>query len=80
MSGLSPLAAAIAPEHIDHHKLVLEEPLLCTTIVMISSRYHVLQGSGGMSRANFIHMRLWKYCVGLDLPFGAVHVAVHHEA
>jgi hypothetical protein len=29
---------------------------------MVSSRYHVLPGIGGLSRAHFIHARLWRYC------------------
>lgn len=29
---------------------------------MISSRYHVLPGTGGASRSFFIHHRLWKHC------------------
>lgn len=39
---------------------------------MISSRYHVLPGPGGASRAQFIHMRLWTHCEHLikRLTFG----------
>lgn len=40
---------------------------------MISSRYHVLPGQGGASRAGFIHSRLWKHCEHLiqRITFGA---------
>lgn len=40
---------------------------------MISSRYHVLPGQGGVSRAGFIHSRLWKHCEHLiqRITFGA---------
>ncbi|KFZ17360.1 hypothetical protein V501_01762 [Pseudogymnoascus sp. VKM F-4519 (FW-2642)] len=47
--------------HSNHHSLVTEEPLLCCTILMISSRIHVLPGMGGISRAHFIHGRLWQH-------------------
>jgi len=35
---------------------------LCSTILMISSRYNVLPGVGGASRGYFIHDRLWEHC------------------
>lgn len=40
---------------------------------MISSRYHILPGSGGLSRADYIHIRVWKHCEHLILriAFGA---------
>jgi len=36
--------------------------MLCTTILMISSRYHTLPGVGGISRGYHIHQRLWRHC------------------
>ncbi|OGM47665.1 putative C6 transcription factor Aro80 [Aspergillus bombycis] len=41
--------------------LVTQEPMLCCTILMISSKYHVLPGFGGTSRAYSIHNRLWQH-------------------
>lgn len=42
-------------------------------LLAISSRYHILPGYGSPSRAEFIHMRLWKYCEHLihRITFGA---------
>lgn len=62
LSSLSPVSSSFYADHSNHRSLILDEPLLCCTILMISSRYHVLPGPGGSSRAEFIHMRLWKHC------------------
>lgn len=35
---------------------------MCCTILMISSRYHILPGAGGSSRGMLIHQRLWEHC------------------
>jgi len=35
--------------------------MLCTTIFMISSRYHTLPGVGGISCGYYIHQRLWHH-------------------
>jgi len=62
LSHLSPVADSYYADHKNHKRLILEEPLLCCTLLMISSRYHILPGLGGSSRADFIHSRLWKHC------------------
>ena len=62
LASLSPVSSSFYADHSNHKSLILDEPLLCCTILMISSRYHVLPGPGGASRAEFIHMRLWKHC------------------
>ncbi|KAE8376924.1 hypothetical protein BDV26DRAFT_305177 [Aspergillus bertholletiae] len=61
MAPLSPILTDFynAPEN--HYWLVTQEPMLCCTILMISSRYHVLPGLGGTSRAYSIHNRLWQH-------------------
>lgn len=41
--------------------------MLCCTIIMISSRYHVLPGVGSAAKGYFIHNRLWKHCEHLIL-------------
>lgn len=51
--------------HQNHRLLVTHEPVLCCTILMISSRYHVLPGIGGASRSFYIHHRLWQHCQNL---------------
>ncbi|KFY81322.1 hypothetical protein V500_11530 [Pseudogymnoascus sp. VKM F-4518 (FW-2643)] len=58
---LTPILTDYYFHHSNHHALVTEEPLLCCTILMISSRIHVLPGMGGISRAHFIHGRLWQH-------------------
>ncbi|KAL3465073.1 hypothetical protein BJX64DRAFT_285936 [Aspergillus heterothallicus] len=62
---LAPLAPVLTDDYRDHSnhvRLVSEEPMLCCTLLMISSRYFILPGAGGVSRSHFIHQRLWQYC------------------
>lgn len=49
-------------KHENHYQLLSSEPLLCSTILLISSRYHALPGEGGMMRSYYIHERLWTHC------------------
>lgn len=72
MSPLSPILTNFYSDHRNHHWLVSRDPVLCCTILMISSRYHVLPGAGGESRNFFIHHRLWQHCQQLvmRLTFG----------
>lgn len=72
LSPFSPILDLKYSNHENHKALIYQEPLLCCTLLMISSRYHVLPGSGGNSRAHFIHMRLWSHCEHLikRLTFG----------
>ncbi|KAJ9667364.1 hypothetical protein H2201_002565 [Coniosporium apollinis] len=62
LSPLSPIITDFYSRHENHFQLVTQDPLLCCTILMISSRYHVLPGIGGASRSYFIHHRLWEHC------------------
>ncbi|GES63619.1 C6 transcription factor [Aspergillus terreus] len=72
MSPLSPILTDLYAHHKNHHWLVTRDPVLCCTILMISSRYHLLPGAGGESRNFFIHHRLWQHCQQLvmRLTFG----------
>ena len=72
MSTLSPIITNYYAEHRRHFKLLSQEPMLCCTILMLSSRYHILPGIGGASRGYYIHDRLWKHCQHLitRLMFG----------
>jgi len=72
MAPLSPVLLDHFADHANHYQLVRCEPLLCCTILMLSSRYHVLPGSGGASRSYYIHDRFWKHCQHLisRLMFG----------
>ncbi|KAJ6129075.1 hypothetical protein N7512_001855 [Penicillium capsulatum] len=64
---LSPILTEFFALHENHFYLVTQEPFLCCTILMVSSRYHTLPGVGGCSRAFFIHHRLWQHCQHLLL-------------
>lgn len=67
MSCLSPILTDFYSNHQNHYWLITREPVLCCTILMISSRYHVLPGAGGESRNFFIHHRLWQHCQQLTM-------------
>ncbi|GAB7351119.1 hypothetical protein MBLNU459_g1580t1 [Dothideomycetes sp. NU459] len=61
---LSPLTPIAVPDyrHPSRHAELLEtEPMLAVTILMITSRYMALQGSGALGRSYAIHSRLWPY-------------------
>lgn len=62
LSPLSPILSDYYSNHSHHSALISAEPFLCSTILMISSRYNVLPGVGGASRGYFIHDRLWEHC------------------
>lgn len=62
MAPLSPILSDFYSNHRNHYWLITQEPVLCCTILMISSRYHTLPGVGGASRGFFIHQRLWQHC------------------
>ncbi|KAM5464482.1 hypothetical protein MauCBS54593_006997 [Microsporum audouinii] len=62
MAPLSPILSYFYSHHRNHYWLITQEPVLCCTILMISSRYHTLPGVGGASRGFFIHQRLWQHC------------------
>ncbi|KAJ6051469.1 hypothetical protein N7460_002003 [Penicillium canescens] len=67
MAPLSPVLTDFFAAHKNQYYLVTQEPMLCYTILMISSRYHTLPGVGGYSRSFFIHHRLWQHCQHLLL-------------
>ena len=62
MAPLSPILDDWYSQHENHYYLVAREPMLCCTILTISSRYHVLPVPGGESRGFLIHQRLWEHC------------------
>lgn len=65
MSPLSPVVGDFYGHPSNYLALVKEEPVLCTTVLTISSRYHLLHGDGWLSRSYFLHNRLWRYCQSL---------------
>ncbi|KAF5539403.1 ARO80-positive transcription regulator of ARO9 ARO10 [Fusarium mexicanum] len=62
LAPLSPVSRGFDLSHGRHYKLITQEPLLCCVILMISSRYHVLSGHGGLARSTIVHHRLWEHC------------------
>ncbi|KAF5964826.1 positive transcription regulator of ARO9 ARO10 [Fusarium bulbicola] len=62
LAPLSPVSRGFDLSHERHYKLITQEPLLCCVILMISSRYHVLSGHGGLARSTIVHHRLWEHC------------------
>jgi hypothetical protein len=65
MNTLSPILNNYYHAHSNHHTLVLKDPVLCCTIITLSSRYHLLAGEGGLTRGFQIHYRMWKHCQSL---------------
>lgn len=61
MSPLSPILTNYYASHNHHHELITHDPMLCCTILLISSRYHVLPGLASFSKGYFLHNRLWKH-------------------
>lgn len=58
---MSPVADFFYADHDTHKRLILDEPLLCCTILMIASRHLPAQGRSGKTRSAFIHARLWRH-------------------
>lgn len=62
MSPLSPILTDFYLDHANHYHLVTQEPMLCCTILCLSSRYNTLPVPGASSRGYQIHDRLWDHC------------------
>ncbi|KAH7144519.1 hypothetical protein B0J13DRAFT_555417 [Dactylonectria estremocensis] len=62
LAPLSPVSRDFDLSHGSHFKLITQEPLLCSVILMISTRYHILPGTGGVARNTILHHRLWEHC------------------
>ncbi|KAF2092820.1 hypothetical protein NA57DRAFT_8111, partial [Rhizodiscina lignyota] len=62
LSPLSPVVTDFYRQPANHPQLLIQEPMLCCTILCLSSRYNVLPEPGGLSRSYLIHERLWDYC------------------
>lgn len=64
LSPLSPILTSFYSNHKNHTSLLQDEPLLCATILMISSRYHMLPSvsPSARSRSRFVHQELWNHC------------------
>lgn len=73
-SPLSPILGEFYSHHENHYALIALDPFLCTTILMISSRYNILPGVGGASRGYFVHDRLWEQCQRFIMKIMLGHV------
>ncbi|KAF7552171.1 hypothetical protein G7Z17_g4494 [Cylindrodendrum hubeiense] len=62
LAPLSPVSKDFDLSHACHFKLITQEPLLCSVILMISTRYHLLPGAGGAARNTLLHHRLGEHC------------------
>ncbi|KAK5989557.1 Transcriptional activator ARO80 [Cladobotryum mycophilum] len=65
MSPLTPIISDWYGNPANFRNLVDHEPVLCTAILTLSSRYHLLHGDGWLSRSYFLHNRLWRFCQSL---------------
>lgn len=65
MIPLTPILTRFYGDPQNFHALVTKEPVLCTVILTLSSRYHLLHGDAWVSRSYFLHNRLWRYCDSL---------------
>lgn len=61
----SPILTDYYANHSNHRQLVAGEPLLCSTILVIASRYYAPSGIAAVSRGSFIHDQLWNHAQGL---------------
>lgn len=62
MCPLSPIVTNYYQNHDHHFQLITQEPLLASTLLMISSRYHHLPCIGATSRGYFMHEKFWHHC------------------
>lgn len=63
--NLCPFTPALSnhyQQHAHHYQLVSSEPLLASTILMISSRHHLLPSVGSASRGYYMHEQFWQSC------------------
>lgn len=65
MSPLTPILTGWYRDPRNYRELVTKEPVLCTVILTLSSRYHLRHGDAWVSRSFFLHNRLWRYCDSL---------------
>lgn len=62
---IAPFSPVPFQDHNDlsnQERLILREPMLCCTILMIASRFFILPGTGSLLRGQMVHQRLWQHC------------------
>ena len=62
MAPMSPILDDYFCDHADQRSLLIAEPVLCSTILALSTRYHLLSGVASLSGGFYLHERLWRYC------------------
>jgi hypothetical protein len=65
MMPFTPIIDNFYADHSNSAALVTTEPVLYATILTLSTRHHLLNGDGLLSRGYFLHNRLWLYCQSL---------------
>ncbi|TKA69824.1 hypothetical protein B0A55_07503 [Friedmanniomyces simplex] len=65
LAPLTPIAIPDFRHHDTHERLLVQEPMLTITILLIASRHMRLEGPGAVSRPYEIHKRLWSYLQGM---------------
>lgn len=61
IAPFSPLISDTYREHSSHSLLIRDEPILAMTILVIASRFMIIDGVGGRFRSWEIHNTLWKH-------------------
>jgi hypothetical protein len=65
MAPMSPILDNYFADHTRHEYLITREPIVCCTILTLSTRYHLLSGVSSLSRGFILHERLWESCQSL---------------
>ncbi|PGH17447.1 hypothetical protein AJ80_04817 [Polytolypa hystricis UAMH7299] len=65
LAPFTPISSSSFQDPSMHARLLEEEPVLATTILMLASRYMKLSGPGAISRSYMIHERLWQHLQGM---------------
>ena len=66
--NLAPLTPVALPDYKpfdSHEQLLMQEPMLAVTMLLIASRHMKLEGPGAVSRPYSIHQKLWTYLAGM---------------
>ena len=65
LSPLTPVALPDFRPYANHEQLLIQEPMLTVTMLLIASRHMKLEGPGATSRPYSIHQKLWTYLSGM---------------
>ena len=65
LSPLTPVCLPNLRDYETHETLLVQEPMLTVTLLLITSRHMKLEGPGSVSRPYSIHQKLWGYLSGM---------------